>query len=416
MTAATPPVENRSPLPPGWRWARLGDLFDIQQGVAMSPARRHGTPLRPFLRTINIVWGGVDLSVLDRMHFTDQEVARLCLKEGDLLVCEGGDVGRTGIWRGQLDVCLYQNHVHRLRVRDSDVVPEVYMYWMQAAMQLGVYAGQWGETTIANLSSSRLSSFQVPLPPLPEQRRIAAVLSEQLDAVRRARAAALARLEAARALPAAFLRALFDSDEAQHWPRVGLGEIAAVNYGLTKDPIRSAGPNQIPYLRVANVQESWVDTDDILTLHVDPAEYDNVLLRPGDLLFTEGNSKKLVGRCALWHGQVDPCSHQNHILRARVHEGVGLPEFLFFYARSPVGRSYFFSVAKQTTGIATMNSTQLRNFEVPWPDMATQESAVRALQSHMAAISETRRHAEAELAAIDALPHALLRRAFAGEL
>jgi type I restriction enzyme S subunit len=165
------------PLPEEWEVVRLGALFEIQQGKALSPRARAGGRKRPFLRTANVLWGRVDLSVLDEMHFDEEEEARLALVPGDLLVCEGGDIGRTAIWEGQLPLVLYQNHLHRLRPARAGVDPLFYMYWMQAAwLLLGLYGGAGNKTTIPNLSRSRLAAFPVPLPPLPEQRAIAETL------------------------------------------------------------------------------------------------------------------------------------------------------------------------------------------------------------------------------------------------
>lgn len=165
------------PLPEEWEVASLGELFEIQQGKALSPRARTGGRKRPFLRTANVLWGRVDLGVLDEMHFGEEEEARLALVPGDLLVCEGGDIGRTAIWEGQLPLVLYQNHLHRLRPARAGVDPLFYMYWMQAAwLLLGLYGGAGNKTTIPNLSRSRLAAFRVPLPPLPEQRAIAEIL------------------------------------------------------------------------------------------------------------------------------------------------------------------------------------------------------------------------------------------------
>lgn len=169
------------PLPEGWRWVRLGDLFELQQGVAMCPKRRAGRSPVPFLRTKNVRWGEVDLTELDEMDFTESEVERLRLRPGDLLVCEGGDVGRTAIWRDDHRVVLFQNHIHRLRRRSESVCPEFYMRWMEAAYRVfRHYQGAESRTAIPNLSARRLAEFTVPLPPLDEQKRIVA----HLDAVR----------------------------------------------------------------------------------------------------------------------------------------------------------------------------------------------------------------------------------------
>jgi len=179
-------------LPEGWRWVRLGEVFDLQQGASMSPKRRLGRNPKPFLRTKNILWGRVDVSSVDEMDFTEEEVQKLRLQPGDLLVCEGGDVGRTAIWEGQLPIILYQNHIHRLRVKTNNVEPRFFMYWMQAAYQVfWAYRGAESKTAIPNLSGYRLKQFLAPLPPLPEQRRIVAELEavqEKLRVLREAQA------------------------------------------------------------------------------------------------------------------------------------------------------------------------------------------------------------------------------------
>ncbi len=172
-------------LPEGWRWVRLGEVFDLQQGASMSPQRRSGLNPRPFLRTKNIRWGTVEVSDLDEMDFSDAEVEKLKLQTGDLLVCEGGDVGRTAIWEGQLPLALYQNHIHRLRAKDTSVEPRFIMYWMQAAYQVFLaYQGAESRTAIPNLSGRRLRNFLAPLPRLDEQRRIVAHLEAVQDKIR----------------------------------------------------------------------------------------------------------------------------------------------------------------------------------------------------------------------------------------
>ncbi|MGB9898222.1 restriction endonuclease subunit S [Thermanaerothrix sp.] len=177
--AAQVPLQETAlgPLPAHWQVVRLGNVFEIQQGKSLSPKSRSGPRMRPFLRTANVFWGRLDLNNVDQMHFDESEERRLALKPGDLLVCEGGDIGRTAIWEGQLPLCLYQNHLHRLRSLREDVFSLLYMYWMQAAWTLlGLYGGSGNKTTIPNLSQSRLASFLIPLPPLSEQREIARIL------------------------------------------------------------------------------------------------------------------------------------------------------------------------------------------------------------------------------------------------
>jgi len=181
-------------LPAHWRVVRLGEVFDILQGKSLSAKQNKGVRPRPFLRTSNVYWGYLDLSKLDVMDFTEEEEQKFALQRGDLLVCEGGDVGRTAMWEGQMQGVYYQNHLHRLRARDNNVNPAFVMYWLQTAFTLfNLYSGSSNKTTIPNLSQGRLAVFPIPLPPLDEQREIARML-EAVDtriAAEQARRAAL---------------------------------------------------------------------------------------------------------------------------------------------------------------------------------------------------------------------------------
>ena len=168
------------PIPEDWEVTKLGNLFEIQQGITLCREPSPGKLLRPFLRTSNVFWGKIDLSNLDIMYFSEKQIQSLTLKSKDLLICEGGDIGRTAIWNKQIAECCHQNHLHRLRVKNGlGAMPEFYMYWMQFGMLIrGLYSEEGNKTTIPNLSRSRLSNFLIPLPPLPEQKQIADMLSK----------------------------------------------------------------------------------------------------------------------------------------------------------------------------------------------------------------------------------------------
>ena len=166
-------------LPKDWTITKIGAVFDIKQGKSLSSRKQTGIYLKPFLRTSNVFWGRLDLSHLDEMDFTDDECKALTLEYGDLLVCEGGDIGRTAIWRNEKTECYYQNHLHRLRVKDEKIESLFIMYWMQVALtQFGIYEGFGNKTTIPNLSSSHLREFILPVPEKKEQQKIAAILSK----------------------------------------------------------------------------------------------------------------------------------------------------------------------------------------------------------------------------------------------
>jgi type I restriction enzyme S subunit len=167
-----------------WPLTTIGAEFDIQQGKSLSPSARLGEKPRPFLRTSNVYWGRVDLAVVDQMDFTDEEFRRLSLVDGDLLVCEGGDIGRSAVYRGPSGRYAYQNHLHRLRPKNDEIVPEFVVHWLRAAFtQLGLYEGVGNKTTIPNLSRARLAHLPIPKPEPAEQRQVALILNSVQRAI-----------------------------------------------------------------------------------------------------------------------------------------------------------------------------------------------------------------------------------------
>jgi len=171
-------------IPEDWNVDVIDNHFNVKQGKQLSKKTREGNNQKNFLRTANVFWGKLDLSKLDHMNFTESEEERLKLLYNDLLVCEGGDIGRTAIWRNELEDCYYQNHIHRLRVKNDSVEPYFFMNWMYYGVAISnKYFGMGNRTTIPNLSASRLKSFQFPLPTLPEQKKIAHVLSKIQQAI-----------------------------------------------------------------------------------------------------------------------------------------------------------------------------------------------------------------------------------------
>lgn len=168
-----------------WPLRPFGELFEIGAGKTMSAAARGGDNKTPFLRTSNVLWDEIDLTTVDQMVIPAHELQEKLLRPGDLLVCEGGEIGRAAIWNGETEIMSFQNHLHRLRPIADNIVPHFYVYFLQSAFtQLGIFEGAGNKTTIPNLSRSRLAALEVPYPGIDEQRDIVCVLARVRNAMK----------------------------------------------------------------------------------------------------------------------------------------------------------------------------------------------------------------------------------------
>ena len=184
---------------------------------------------------------------------------------------------------------------------------------------------------------------------------------------------------------------------------LGSEDLATVNYGISKSPRNRPGRNSHPYLRVANVQNGYLDLSEIKYIDVLTKQLPQFKLESGDVLLCEGNSAELVGRPALWQGEIEDCVHQNHILRVRCASDILLPEYLLAYMQTSPSRGHFRRAAKNTTNLSTINSTDVRELPVPVPPLPEQrtiadlwQNARRTAESLLASAADEERRALAE--------------------
>lgn len=171
------------------------------------------------------------------------------------------------------------------------------------------------------------------------------------------------------------------------WTICKLQAVAEIQTGIAKGKRGIEDPIELPYLRVANVQDGHLDLSEIKTITVSKRQVERYLLRNGDVLLTEGGDYDKLGRGTIWHNQVQPCLHQNHIFVIRTNLSLLLPEFFGYQASSSYGKRYFLSCAKQTTNLASINSTQLKEFPVLVPSLVEQKKIAEILATWDKAIA-----------------------------
>lgn len=175
---------------------------------------------------------------------------------------------------------------------------------------------------------------------------------------------------------------LGDSQPESSFDMVSLEDIANVTYGIQKCPSNRPGTHARPYLRVANVRRGGLDLGEIKYINVPDREMKRLRLESGDILFVEGNgTKSEIGRAAIWNGEIADCVHQNHIIKARPDKKKVDSEFLMEWFNTEAGRMHFFRNAKTTSGLVTLNSTDIRTAPVPLPEsLDEQRKIVRKLR------------------------------------
>ena len=168
----------------------------------------------------------------------------------------------------------------------------------------------------------------------------------------------------------------------KEWRKTQLRHCATIKSGITLGKSYSKDTVLIerPYLRVANVQGGYVDLNDLATIQVTPDEDLKYRLHSGDVLMTEGGDRDKLGRGCVWHGEIEPCLHQNHVFAVQTNESILLPEFLEYLTASDVGRSYFDVTAIKTTNLACTSSSKVLAFTIPLPPIEEQIEIVNFIK------------------------------------
>ena len=164
-------------LPNGWKKVKLGDCFNVQLGKMLNKNAREQEPQYPYLANVNVRWGSLNTEQLPTMYFSEREKEKFALKINDILMCEGGEIGRCTVLKEPLDNVFYQKACHRLRAKNNLCIPDYLYFYVNNYVTSREIVGLVGESSIAHLPAEKVVQIQLNLPPLEEQKKIAATLS-----------------------------------------------------------------------------------------------------------------------------------------------------------------------------------------------------------------------------------------------
>ncbi len=262
------------------------------------------------------------------------------------------------------------------------------------------------------VTDGQVRGQRLPLPPLPEQRRIVARLREQLAAADEARAAVQAQINAAQALPTAHLRSVFSSSVARDWPRQAVADTCHL---LPSKSIALAGDTEVRAITSACLTETGFNPDGVKTARMWQPDARESVVQPGEVLIARSNTPDLVGRVSIYTG--GPQGVVASDLTIRLWPGAKIrSEFLVGYLSFLYTSGYWRDRAGGASGtMKKITRSQIQAERVPVPSISVQDSVAGSLKAELATTLGIERLLEERLTALDHLPAALLRDAFAGK-
>ena len=196
-----------------------------------------------------------------------------------------------------------------------------------------------------------------------------------------------------------------------------LFEIAEISGGITKG--RKLEGNEtisLPYLRVANVQNGYLDLAMVKQIKLKKSEVEQYLLRFGDVLYTEGGDRDKLGRGTIWRNEIENCVHQNHVFKARISAEKALPLYVAYWSMATPARNYFYAKGKQSVNLASINRTVLSRLPIPLASIGQQHKIVEEIEAKLSVCDSIEKTVDTALQQAEALRQSILKKAFEGEL
>jgi type I restriction enzyme S subunit len=405
-------------LPNGWQWTKLSGLIsNVQSGFACGLRDPEGV-IQLRMNNVdtrgNFIWDDYI-----RVPAEKETIEQYKLDVDDVLFNNTNSVelvGKSAMFTGFNEPVVYSNHFTRLRTNQDLLLPDFLSAWLNLQWQKGVFANicnRWiGQSAV---KPTKLLSLDFPLPPLSEQKRIVKVLNEQMAAVEKARKEAEEQLEMTKKVPSAYLREVFESEEAKKWRLVKLGEICIkISNGTTAE--QNSERRGLPVTRIETISSGVIDMTRVGWIDIEQDALNGMRLMDVDILFSHINSVERLGNCAIYSGNPPVLIHGMNLLRFQVNNTVANSQYVLYYFRSNEAKKFYENKAQRAIGQASLNVRVLSTLEIPLPSIPEQKMIVERLTKQISAIGKTVNECEEQLEIVNSLPSALLRKAFRGEI
>ena len=398
----------------GWETKKVSEIARHSLGKMLDKAKNKGN-LKPYLRNLNVRWFDFDLSDVLEMRFLPDEESKYTAIKGDVLICEGGYPGRAAIWE-QDEPIYFQKALHRVRFHEPER-NRWFVYYLHAKNLDGTLKNHFNGAGIQHFTGETLAQFEVPLPPLPEQRRIVGILDEAFEGIATAKANAEKNLQNARALFESHLQSVFNQ-RGDGWEEKPLADLCDIKHGFAfKSEFFTDGGDYV-LLTPGNFYESGGYRDRGEKQKYYSGEIpDGFVLSKGDLLvaMTE-QAAGLLGSPVLIP-ESDKFLHNQRLGLVTKKPGVPWTNEFFFHVFNtrPVRKA----IHDSASGVKVRHTspTKIGEVVVSFPTSIAKQRAIVSTLTELEA--ETQRLAsiyQQKLAALDELKKSLLHQAFSGEL
>lgn len=428
QAALVPDWEWPYKLPENWCWTRIGMVSNFERGITFPAAAKEAAPTEdniPCLRTANVQENlEIDDMIYVNRDFMKGNIAKL-VRENDIIMSSANSrelVGKSSLVTHIPFPMTFGGFV--LNIRAKEMSSKYLFYFLRHEFLAGKFIGESSQTTnIANINTTTLGNYEIPLPPLPEQQRIVDRIESLFAKLDEAKEKAQAVLDSFETRKAAILHKAFTGEltakwREEHgvgmesWEKKSVGELCiSLKYGTAK---KSDASGNVVVLRMGNLQQGEIDWSD-LAYSNDPDDIEKYKLFPGDVLFNRTNSAALVGKTAIYRGE-HPAIYAGYLIKLDYDHDKIIGDYLNYALNTLDAKKYCNSVKTDGVNQSNINAKRIGAYSFNVPSIPEQEKIVSVIQKLLSKEQQTKEAAEIVLDQIELMKKSILARAFRGEL
>lgn len=428
QAALVPDWEWPYKLPENWCWTRIGMVSNFERGITFPAAAKEAAPTEdniPCLRTANVQENlEIDDMIYVNRDFMKGNIAKL-VRENDIIMSSANSrelVGKSSLVTHIPFPMTFGGFV--LNIRAKEMSSKYLFYFLRHEFLAGKFIGESSQTTnIANINTTTLGNYEIPLPPLPEQQRIVDRIESLFAKLDEAKEKAQAVVDSFETRKAAILHKAFTGEltakwREEHgvgmesWKKKSVGELCiSLKYGTAK---KSDASGNVAVLRMGNLQQGEIDWSD-LAYSNDPDDIEKYKLFPGDVLFNRTNSAALVGKTAIYRGE-HPAIYAGYLIKLDYDHDKIIGDYLNYALNTLDAKKYCNSVKTDGVNQSNINAKKIGAYSFNVPSIPEQEKIVSVIQKLLSKEQQTKEAAEIVLDLIELMKKSILARAFRGEL